>query len=116
MSEYNPDYWRILKIKIGADGKLHYRIIATWAGSYTWGSSWKISSGVEGFEDKGDYFESPQSSGSTYILYKNREGANGFLMNTFQYYREQFVNEYGEGNFTFELIELDDFLKEYNEL
>lgn len=111
MSTYNPDYWRVLKVRLG-EGELHYRVIASWSGSYVWGSSWKISSGIEGFVDKGDHYESPQNSGSTYLLSKDREGMSGIMSGIFQNYQDQCKEEYGD-DFVFELIDLEQFFKEY---
>ena len=115
MSTYTPDFWRILKIRFSSTDKVHYRVLATWSGSYTWGESWKISSGIEGFEDKEDHYISPQTSGSTYRLNKTREGANGYLMSVYTDYYNQAVKQYGEGNFIFDLINAENFLKEYHE-
>lgn len=75
MSTYTPDRWKIVKIT-STEG-IHYRIFATWGGSYLDGSSWKLSSGCTGCYVDSSYFCLPQSSGSLYKIHKNGEGIVG---------------------------------------
>ena len=109
MSLYTPDCWQIVKIQApGHD--LYYRIFASWSGSYLEGASWKLSSGIESFIDFGDHYLSDQSSGSVYKIYKTRERMSGIMAGVFTTYSEQATDQ----GWTFELISLEDFLKEYN--
>ena len=109
MSLYIPDSWQIIKIQApGHD--LYYRILAGWSGSYLEGASWKLSSGIESFTDFGDHCVSDQSSGSVYELYKTRECMSSIMASAFATYGEQ-ATDLG---WTFEVISLEDFLKEYN--
>ncbi len=49
--------------------------MAGWSGSFMYGSSWKLSSGVVTFDDCGEtHWTSKQSSGSVYKLVKQCEG------------------------------------------
>lgn len=43
MSVYAPDSWTVVKLN-GNDP--HYRVLASWAGGYLNGDSWKLSSGL----------------------------------------------------------------------
>ena len=63
MSTYTPDSWVIVKIQSEKYGTIH-RVLAGWAGSHLYGASWKLSSGIVTFEDKGEHYESLQDSGS----------------------------------------------------
>lgn len=76
--EYFPDYWAIIKIT-DPEGKFFYKILGSWSGSYLYGASWKLSSGVMAFNLKEDGgIVSPQHSGSIYMLAKGREGMSGY--------------------------------------
>lgn len=80
MSEYTPDNWVVIKIK--ADDP-HYRVLAGWSGSYLYGSSWKLNSGITRVEEEtieyeyngrkftSDVYKFYGSSGSCYICNKN---------------------------------------------
>ena len=94
MAEYTPDSWTIIKLTNESTNKTHYRVLCSWSGSYLWGSSWKISSGVESVEDLGDFYRMPQTSGSVYLLYKTQERMSGQMSNILAYYQEQ-ENESG---------------------
>ena len=50
MSTYTPDSWVIVKIQSEKYGTLH-KVLAGWSGSYLYGASWKMSSGIITFED-----------------------------------------------------------------
>ena len=89
MSTYTPDSWVIVKIQSKTYGTL-YKVLASWSGSYLYGASWKLSSGIVTFEDKGEHYESLQDSGSTYILYKSSERMSAIMAGTFASFEEQF--------------------------
>ena len=72
MTKHTPDSWVVVKLQSEQHGTI-YKILAGWSGSYLYGSSWKLSSGILTFEDKGNSYESLQDSGSTYVLHKNGE-------------------------------------------
>jgi hypothetical protein len=113
MNVYTPDCWQILKIQApdlvpGHD--LYYRVLAGWGGSYLYGASWKLSSGIESFVDEGDYYSSDQSSGSVYKLNKTAERMSGLMAGIVETYK----NQANEQNWILEVITLEDFLKEYN--
>ena len=90
MSTYTPDSWVIVKIQSKTYGTL-YKVLAGWSGSYRYlcGASWKLSSGIVTFEDKGAYYESLQDSGSTYILYKSSERMSGIMLDVFASFTEK---------------------------
>lgn len=79
MSGYNPDRWLLIKFTPPNNKPTFYKVFGTWSGSYLYGSSWKLSSGVESAKYNADLktWILPQSSGSTYYLHENAEGTTG---------------------------------------
>lgn len=102
---YTPDSWVIVKIQSEKYGML-YKVLAGWSGSYLYGASWKLSSGIVTFEDKEEYYESLQDSGSTYILYKSSERMSGIVASTFASFEEQLKSNGG----TIEVIDSGDYV------
>ena len=105
MSTYTPDSWVIVRIQYEKYETIH-KVLAGWAGSYLYGASWKLSSGIVTFEDKGEYYESLQDSGSTYILYKSSERMSAIMASTFASFEEQFKGEDG----TIKVIDSGDYM------
>jgi hypothetical protein len=73
MNTYKPDNYKIVQI---INPELHeplFKVLASWSGSYIYGSSWKLSSGCTGCSTDGDYLVVPQTSGSIYRLHKGSE-------------------------------------------
>ena len=105
MSTYTPDSWVIVKIQSEKYGTI-YKVLAGWYGSYLYGASWKISSGIVTFEDKGKYYESLQDSGSTDILYKSSERMSAIMAGTFASFEEHFKGING----TIEVIGSGDYV------
>ena len=70
--QYKPDGFVILKIETKSHGSF-YKIFASWAGGYTTGDNWKLSSGFTDdlsniTKDSDGCFIIPQYSGSEYIV------------------------------------------------
>ena len=105
MSTYTPDSWVIVKIQYEKYETI-YKVLAGWSGSYLYGASWKLSSGIVTFEDKGEHYESLQDSGSTYILYKSSERMSVIMVSTFASFEEQFKGNDG----TIEVIDSGDYV------
>lgn len=42
---YEPEYWRLLKIK--SNEETYYKVFGCWLGGFASGDSWKLSSGFE---------------------------------------------------------------------
>lgn len=106
---YTPDYWKVIKVTNNETKEFHYRVICSWSGSYMWGSSWKISSGIETMEDRVDTYESKQTSGSVYILRKTREGISGIM--------EGILSQYsGLPEQTIEVVDSEQFRKVFANL
>ena len=106
LAEYTPDSWVIVKIQ-SEKYETIYKVLAGWSGSYLYGASWKLSSGIVTFEDKGEHYESLQDSGSTYILYKSSERMSAIVASTFASFEEQLKGNDG----TIEVIDSGDYVK-----
>ena len=104
LTEYTPDSWVIVKIQSEKYGTI-YKVLVGWSGSYRYGASWKLSSGIVTFEDKGEHYESLQDSGSTYTLYKSSERMSAIMASTFASFEEQLKWNAG----TIEVIDSSEF-------
>ena len=69
-----PDSWVI--VEINHEGQQFQKILSGWSGSYLYGDSWRMSSKIKQLDIKvnQDFFTVETDSGSTYILWKNRQG------------------------------------------
>ena len=105
MQTYTPDTWVILLVDYPDYGKIH-KVFAGWSGSYLYGASWKLSSGIVTFEDMGEHYESLQDSGSTYTLYKSSERMSAIMASTFASFEEQLKGIDG----TIEVIDSGDYV------
>ena len=54
MTEHMPDSWVIIKIS-GIEAKDFYKVLAGWSGSYLYGDSWRMNSGIDKVEFDGEY-------------------------------------------------------------
>lgn len=106
MTNYNPDNWKILKIVSKKLGKESHFVVAGFAGGYTYGRSWKISSGITGVGEKtDDYVDFNNTSGSVYRCYFGREGLDYFTSGIIESYRK-IHEDNGDG---FDLIDYKDY-------
>ncbi|MCZ2397869.1 MAG: hypothetical protein LC100_15175 [Chitinophagales bacterium] len=103
MTEYTPDSWVIVKIESEQHGTI-YKVLAGWSGSYLYGSSWKLSSGIVTFVDTGSYYESLQDSGSVYMLHKSSERMSSIMAQTLS----TFELKLQEVNATIEVVKVQE--------
>lgn len=108
MNKYSPDNWVIVKLNSKEYGVI-YKILCSWGGSYQWGASWKLSSGIETFIDDDLDWISRQDSGSVYKLRKSGERMSSTIASIYNQYHEQ---SRLADNFTIEIISSDEYLKE----
>lgn len=76
-SLYTPDSWVLVKISDGQETIV--KCLGGWSGSYLYGSSWRLSSGVTKIEDKNDDFIITNYSGSVYLCPKGRQTLAGMM-------------------------------------
>lgn len=72
MNEYTPNYWKVLKIT-STEGKVLYKVFATWVGGYTYGDTWKMNSGIEKVVVNEDHIIFEGYSGSQYDVLNKEE-------------------------------------------
>lgn len=99
---YFPDNWVIIKVN---GDKPFYKILAGWSGGYTSGTSWRMNSGIERAELKGDQWLFYGSSGSCYVCHKD---SYCLRMNT-AYVWEALKEKYGS---KVEYIEEENWMEE----
>jgi hypothetical protein len=66
-----PDSWVIVKI---TGPETIYKVLAGWSGSYLYGTSWQLNSGIVKVEEDGDHFLFSGHSGSVYKCHKDCYG------------------------------------------
>jgi hypothetical protein len=74
MTTYIPDKWVIVKFKKKKEA--WYKVLASSAGGYLHGSSWRMSSGLVRIEDDNDSYKMHNHSGSVYICHKEMNGVH----------------------------------------
>jgi len=69
-----PDSWVILEVN--HEGEQFQKILSGWSGGYLDGDAWRMSSRIKELNIKvnQDFFTAITKSGSTYQLFKNRQG------------------------------------------
>lgn len=102
MSEYTPDKWVCVEIT-RRDGDKHKRILGSWYGGFAGSDSYRFSSGVTGWHDRGDHYEVENESGSVYFCGKNNIGMSAFTMSIFE---NQKLKLSGEGA-SIKVVEID---------
>jgi hypothetical protein len=107
MTTYDPDCWHIVKTQSKED--VTYRILCSWGGSYLYGASWKMSSGIVAFQDAGTHWKVDNASGSVYNLDKRMERMSGIMAGVFASYAEQSTDDLNCA-----IVEFDQFMKEFN--
>lgn len=103
MNTYNPDNWVIVEIS-GAKAECHHRILAGWGGSYLYGSSWKISSGITKIVDHEHFWEIYNTSGSVYNCNKSAERLSGNTANILSSYCKDNNDEHAINQISVDLI------------
>lgn len=74
---YNPDTWAILSMK-ESSGNTLYKVAAGWAGSYAYGASWKVNSGIERIQEDEYSYSFFGYSGSIYVCRKSGYGLHWY--------------------------------------
>jgi len=69
MSKYFPDNWVVLKSTLGDETS--YKVLGGWSGSFTWGDSWRLNSGIVKVDIGEKYITFHGHSGSEYVCHKN---------------------------------------------
>ena len=81
MSQYTPDLWEIVRIKV--DDKTIDKVIGSWYGGYGGSDNWRFSSGITKIVENDSHYDIHNHSGSVYTCYKNRQGMSNFAQYEF---------------------------------
>ena len=73
---YKPDKWRI--VKFSHEGEAVYKLFGMWSGGYLDSDSWRMNSGIVGYEEGEGVVQFFGHSGSTYICWLGSEGVTGY--------------------------------------
>lgn len=96
-----PDRWVILRIN---SEKPFYKVLCSWGGSYIYGPSWRMNSGIDSIEEDKHYWYFVGASGS---IYKCNKEANTLSATISEVY-SQLKELYGD---LVELVEGDDWME-----
>jgi len=99
MNSYTPDRWVIVEIK--SKNLTLRRVLGGWYGGFAIGDYWRMSSGITEVNDKGDYYEIANHSGSIYTCYKNAEGMSTYMSQIYKGYQKQ-----TDDNISIELVKI----------
>ena len=102
MSEYRPDKWVVVEIT-NKFGDKYRRVLGSWYGGFTKSDSWRMSSGITSWHDRGDHYEIVNDSGSVYFCGKQNLGMSAYTMNVLASYQKDFANTGG----SIEVVEID---------
>jgi len=69
-----PDRWLVIEV---IKGEL-YKVFGTWSGSYLYGDSWRLNSGIVDVVDTDEAFIFIGNSGSEYTCLKGRYGTTSY--------------------------------------
>jgi hypothetical protein len=76
MSEYHPDKFTLLEINPDEE-ETFYKVFGTWGGSYLYGDSWRMNSGIERAVMDSGMISFIGRSGSVYSCNISSEGISG---------------------------------------
>jgi hypothetical protein len=99
---YTPDRWELVKITKGTHS--YYRVLAGWAGGFTTGASWKLSSGVNEIEKDDEAYHFHNASGSVYSCRFNSRGLTGLTASVLS----NFQAELAADDTTIEVVDPDE--------
>ena len=74
VTEYYPDCWVV--IRMNYKDEVIYKVLGGWSEGYTYGSSWKLNSGIEKaeYDVTQDVWRFYGSSGSVYVCHPDQYG------------------------------------------
>ena len=72
MTTYNPDSFVLLKVVTKKE--TYFKVLGGWSGSYMYGGSWRMNSGIKSFTEDENTIYFKGFTGSIYEVPKGREG------------------------------------------
>jgi hypothetical protein len=107
MSNYTPDLWEVVRVKVN-DDQID-KVIGSWYGGYGGSDRWRFSSGITKIVENDTHYEVHNESGSVYICYKNRKGMSGFTAREF----ENIIKQLKQLGGSLEVLDIHNILSEY---
>lgn len=92
MNEYTPDRWVVLELS-NKDTTVR-KVFAGWYGGYLGSDNWRMSSGIVGERDCGQYYEFTNESGSVYKCHKGSFGMSGLMGSIHSRMISEYVEQY----------------------
>ena len=88
------DNWVVLKIQPEASGEqeVFYKLLRGWSGSYTYGNSWHMNSGIEKLVLNDGLYEIHGYSGSVYKVHKGSYVVRMNIVGVIAYYEDKYPN------------------------
>jgi len=90
---YHPDGWKIIQL-VWPDGKMTYRLAAGYSGTYIYGDSWRINSGITEIEAGDGYWNIHGETGSVHQITPHGEDRGMALHMAYAYLEQQVANGY----------------------
>lgn len=112
MDEYHPHSWVIVKFASKADPTPVYKVLAGWAGGYTYGDSWQLNSGITKYTEEDGVYIFEGYSGSKYFCPKTAERLMMITANMLSYWDRQ-AEQKPELGLVIEQISFEQFEKEF---
>lgn len=100
MSQYTPDRWAIVELKLNDSEEVTRKILSSWYGGYLGSDSWRLSSGITEIVDADTHYEIHNESGSVYLCNKEQQGMSGYTAGIY----ESFVKDL-QGKGSISLVE-----------
>lgn len=84
---YQPDRWVVIRLNPGTQDEL-YKVLAGWGGSYLYGASWKMNSGITKIGEDESFYYFHGYSGSVYQCHKAAYGFTSLTSEIFSKLKE----------------------------
>jgi hypothetical protein len=102
MSEYTPDRWEIVHLKM--DELDINKVLGSWYGGFAGSDNWRLSSGIAKVVENDNHYQIHNESGSVYTCYKKSQGMSAHTAQVFL----DFEKELEEQGGTLEIINIKD--------
>lgn len=109
MSYHVPDKWVIVKVLQHGNDTPIYKVLGSWKGGYTYGDSWRFSSGITDVEKTKGHYKITNHSGSEYFCDENAEGMLMYTEGVYNRLKKQLENS---GTGSIEIISIKELINE----
>lgn len=89
---YQPDRWVVIRLNPGTQDEL-YKVLAGWGGSYLYGASWKMNSGITKVEEDESFYYFHGYSGSVYQCHKDAYGVTNLTASVLKQIRDEYTDQ-----------------------